>query len=282
MSTVTSRPTPAETTAQDTLRWGAVHLDVIDVDQSVAFWNGLIGLTVLGRDGDTARLGVEDAELVVLHGGATQFPARGRTGLYHLAVHLPSEAEFARVLARLFSQRYPHAPTDHVMHWATYLDDPNGINVELTFETLDRFGGYDTSGRQGFAIFGSDGKPRDGIAPLDLEEVLSHLPDRDFAAPMPAGARIGHIHLHVGDLAEAQEFYADLGFTPNAPLGSFGMADMAAGGSFPHRLAYNVWQGRGAPPTPPGTAGLRFAELHTDGREPGLVSDPSGNRIQLV
>jgi shikimate 5-dehydrogenase len=55
----------------------------------------------------------------------------------------PSEAEFARVLARLFQARYPNAPTDHVMHWATYLDDPNGINVELSFETLDRFAGFD-------------------------------------------------------------------------------------------------------------------------------------------
>jgi catechol 2,3-dioxygenase len=281
MSTVTQRPTPATTTAQDRLRWGAVHLDVIDVDASVQFWSGLIGLHVLGREDDVVHLGVEDAELVVLHGGATQRPRRGHTGLYHLAIHLPSEGEFARVLARLFRNRYPNAPTDHVMHWATYLDDPNGINVELSFETLDRFGGYDVS-QDGFAIFGADGKPTPGIAPLDLDEVLSHLPDGDLAAPMPASARIGHLHLHVRDLAEARDFYAGLGFTPNLEPGSFGFADMAAGGSFPHRLAYNIWQGAGAPPTPPGTAGLRHAELRVEGREPELVSDPSGNRIQLV
>jgi catechol 2,3-dioxygenase len=266
-TTTTRRPTPAESTAEDTLRWGAVHLDVIGLDRSVEFWTDLIGLQVLGRDGDVVRLGVEDAELVVLHGGATQPPARGHTGLYHLAIHLPSEAEFARVLARLFQRRYPNAPTDHVMHWATYLDDPNGINVELSFETLDRFGGYDVNG-EGFAIFGADGKPSAGIAPLDLDEVLRHLPEGDLAAPMGPHARIGHIHLHVADLAAARDFYAELGFTPNAPLGSFGMADMGAGGSFPHRLAYNVWQGVGASPQPPGTAGLRHAELTVAGRDP--------------
>ncbi len=241
MSTVTRRPTPAESTAEDQLRWGAVHLDVIDLEQSVRFWVGLIGLRVLGRQAGLVRLGVKDAELVVLHAGATQRPLRRHAGLYHLAIHLPSEAEFARALARLFQARYPNAPTDHAMHWATYLDDPNGINVELSFETLDRFAGEVVTAR------------------LDLDEVRRHLPDGDLAAPLAAQARIGHLHMHVADMDVARERYSELGFTPHVDLGSF--ADMSAGGSFPHRLAYNVWQGVGAPPQPPGTAGLRHAEL---------------------
>jgi catechol 2,3-dioxygenase len=241
MSTSLTRPTPAVSSAEDRLRWGAVHLDVIDVEKSVRFWTGLIGLTVLGREGDVVRLGVEDAELIVLHGGATRPPVRGHTGLYHLAIHLPSEAEFARVLARLFRHRYPNAPTDHVMHWATYLDDPNGINVELAFETLDRFTGELVT------------------APLDLDGVLRHLPEDDSEAPLPAQTRVGHLHMHVADMAAARERYAELGFEPHFDVGSF--ADMSAGGSFPHRLAYNIWQGVGATPQPDGAAGLRYAEL---------------------
>src|SRR3954447_20259461 len=104
----TRRPTPAESTAKDALQWGAVHLDVIDLDRSLEFWAGLIGLQLLERRDGAAHLGVEDAELLVLHPGATQRPRRGHTGLYHLAIHLPSEAEFARVLARLFENRYPN------------------------------------------------------------------------------------------------------------------------------------------------------------------------------
>lgn len=258
------RPTPAASTAQDNLRWGAVHLDVMDVAKTVRFWVELIGLQVLGRDGDVVRLGVEDAELVVLHGGATQPPQRGHSGLYHLAIHVPSEQEFARVLARLFTARHPNAPTDHVMHWATYLDDPNQINVEISFETLDRFAGYESGG--GFGIRTTDGQVLPGTGHLDLDEVLSHLRDRDLAAPLPAETRIGHLHMHVGDMDAARERYQRLGFTPNFDLGSF--ADMSAGGSFPHRLAYNIWQGVGAPPQPAGTAGLRHAELLIAGRDP--------------
>ena len=260
-ATTTHRPTPAETTAQDALRWGAVHLDVIDVDRTVQFWVELVGLQVLGREGDVVRLGVDDAELVILHGGAERRPLRGHSGLFHLALHVPSEQEFARVLARLFAARHPNAPTDHVMHWATYLDDPNGINVEISFETLDRFAGYATGG--GFGIRTTDGSVLPGTGPLDLDAVLSHLHDRDLAAPLAAGARIGHLHMHVPDMDAARERYSALGFTPNFDLGSF--ADMSAGGSFPHRLAYNVWAGAGAPPQPAGTAGLRHAELVTAG-----------------
>jgi catechol 2,3-dioxygenase len=253
MSTAaTHRPTPADSTSADALRWGAVHLDVIDLEASTQFYGGLLGLQVLGRDDDVVRLGVEDAELVVLHGGATQRPLRGHSGLFHFAIHLPSEAEFARVLARLFQRRHPNAPTDHVMHWATYLDDPNGINVELSFETLDRFTGELVT------------------APLDLDQVFRHLPEGDPERPLPAQARIGHLHMHVPDMAAARERYAELGFTPHFDVGSF--ADMTAGGTFPHRLAYNIWAGVGATPQPSGAAGLRYAELTV----------PSGETIEFA
>lgn len=295
-----TRPTPARSTAEDALTWGAVHLDATDLERSLVFWRDLIGLQVLGRDDGAARLGVSDAELLVLHPGALRSAPRGHTGLYHLAIHLPSEAEFARVLARLFTARYPHAPTDHVMHWATYLDDPDGIGLELSFETLDRFSSWETGGGR-MAVIDSEGRRRDGVAPLDLDEVFSHLADRDLARPLPEATRIGHIHLHVAAIDPALEHYAALGFTPGmrTPLG---MADMSAGGSFPHRLAVNVWQGAGAPPPPPGTAGLRHAVLEfRDGNalESALarvgalgasaevasggvfVQDPSGNRTLL-
>src|SRR5579875_1338929 len=93
-----TRPTPAQTTAEDHATWGPVHLDVSDLERSLAFWRDLIGLQMLGEHDGAAHLGVEDGELLVLHPGAGHPPRRGHTGLYHLAIHLPSEAEFARIL----------------------------------------------------------------------------------------------------------------------------------------------------------------------------------------
>jgi len=263
MSAISHRPTPAESTAEDAVRYGAIHLDVTDADRSVEFWGGLIGLQTLARDGEVVRLGVEDRELLVLHPGAAAATQRGHSGLYHLAIHLPSEAEFARVLLRIGATGYPQAPTDHIMHWATYLDDPDGIGLELSFETLDRFGHYTSASGQPM-IVDNNGALRRPTDHLDLEEVISHLQDRNLSQPLPAQTRIGHIHLHVADIPSSLEFYGEaIGFTPNVEL-PFGMADMRAGGSFPHRLALNIWQGQGAPQRPAGTAGLRRFELQLD------------------
>jgi catechol 2,3-dioxygenase len=299
---------PVDSAAGDFATWGPVHLDVTDERRSLEFWSGTVGLQVLERSAEGVRLGVEDgAELLVLHPGASAPVRRGHSGLYHLAIHLPSEAEFARALGRLLTRGVPNAPTDHIMHWATYLSDPDGIGLELSFETLDRFGSY-ADGRP--MLIDSEGRLRGATEPLDLQEVFSYLGDRELERPLPASTRIGHVHLHVAAVQPALDFYEALGFHLNLDFSEFGGADMHAGGSFPHRLAVNTWQGAGAPPSPPGTAGLRHLELRVrsasalgaaverlaaDGGVAGggvlaqhdsehgavLVRDPAGNRTLL-
>jgi catechol 2,3-dioxygenase len=304
MSATSLRPSPATTTAQDSIVYGAVHLDVSDRDRSVAFWAGLIGLQVLSTAESEVRLGVEGRELLVLHPGASTPTPRGHSGLYHLALHLPSEAEFARVLLRIAQADYPQAPTDHIMHWATYLADPDGIGLELSFETLDRFSHYTSAGGRP-AVVDNQGQLRSAVDQLDLQEVISFLPDRELGQPLPEQTRVGHIHLHVSDLQNSADFYRNVvGFIPNMQEPLFGMADMQAGGSFPHRIALNEWQGHGAPQRPAGTAGLNHFELRLRSQEQlkaavaeykalagtaaeqqsdgMLIRDPAGNTITLA
>jgi catechol 2,3-dioxygenase len=304
MSATSLRPDPATTTAQDSVVYGAIHLDVSGRDRSVAFWAGLIGLQVLSTTESEVRLGVEGRELLVLHPGAATPTPRGHSGLYHLALHLPSEAEFARVLLRIAQAEYPQAPTDHIMHWATYLGDPDGIGLELSFETLDRFSHYTSVGGRP-AVIDSQGQVRSAVDHLDLQEVVSFLPDRDLQLPLPEQTRVGHIHLHVGDLQQSVDFYRDVvGFIPNLQEPLLKMADMQAGGSFPHRIALNEWQGHGAPPRPAGTAGLNHFELlvrsqtelvalmersqtrsltsSPESSDRALIQDPAGNAIALA
>ena len=93
----------------------------------------------------------------MLHPGATRGPLRGHAGLYHVAIHLPNEEEFARVLARLAAARVPQAPTDHVFSKATYLSDPDGIQLELTLETPERMSEIEI-GPASLVIRDSDGR----------------------------------------------------------------------------------------------------------------------------
>lgn len=309
MATTTSnhRTDPAGSAVFDQgedLAQGAVHLDVTDLERALGFWRDLLGLAELGGvPGETARLGAGGRELVVLHAGAVRGPQRGHSGLYHLALHLPDEREFARVLARLGAARYPQAPTDHIFSKATYLDDPDGIGLELTLETPERVSEMEARGSDVW-ILDRDGRPRRPVEPLDVAEVMSHLAgDADLDRPLPDATKVGHVHLHVSDLQQAFEFYRDtIGFQEHMFL-LMGMADLHAGGRFPHRMALNVWQGPGAPQPPAGTAGLRHftlvasdaaglaairdrlaaAGIAEEGGEGELfVRDPAGNRIQLA
>jgi catechol 2,3-dioxygenase len=291
--------------AGETIAHGAVHLDVTDLPRALAFWRDLLGLTSLGGDGaeGVARLGAGGRELIVLHAGAKRPPLRGHSGLYHVALHLPDAREFARVIARLGAARYPQSPTDHIFSQATYLDDPDGIGLELTLETPERVAEMSVSGAD-FRIVDTEGRLRRPVEPLDTEAVFSHLEEgAALDLPLPDGTKVGHVHLHVGDLEAANGFYRDqLGFEEHTFL-LLGMADLHTGGRFPHRMALNVWQGEGAPQPPTGTAGLRHftivardatgldamrarleatgVDLEADG-DALFARDPSGNRFALA
>jgi catechol 2,3-dioxygenase len=286
----------------ETIAHGAVHLDVTDLPRALTFWRDLLGLGELGGADGVARLGTGGRELIVLHGGAVRGPQRGHAGLYHVALHLPDEREFARVLARLAAARYPQAPTDHIMSKATYLDDPDGIGLELTLETPERMGEFLVRGNQ-IVVTDSNGRPRRPVEPLDTEEVFAHLDDAGFDGPLPAMTKVGHVHLHLSDLEKANAFYRDqLGFEEHTIL-PMGMADLSTGGTFPHRMALNVWQGEGVAQPPAGTAGLRHftivsreasgldairarlgaAGVRLEPEADGLFAlDPAGNRFRLT
>jgi catechol 2,3-dioxygenase len=276
---------------------GPVHLDVTDRDRSAAFWRDDLGLHV--REGGPASigLGTADETLVVLHPVATRSANPAHAGLYHVALHLPDDARFALLLARLIDRGVPIRPTDHTFSKAVYLWDPDGLGVELTLETPER--GTDvTVGSGGPWIFDAGGRRRSLAEPLDLAEVLAHLPDGDRDDPMGAGTTIGHVHLQVTELEPARRFYQErLGLLEHFGVPGL-VSNLHAGGSFPHRLAINTFNSSGMPPAPAGMARLRRYAIRFDthqrlqdvlgtlpeaDEQPGgwLVHDPSGTAVLL-
>jgi catechol-2,3-dioxygenase len=101
MTKLTIAPPAARDAAPgaDAITYGAVHLGVVDVGRSLAFWRDRVGLTELARSADDVELGAGGRALIVLHGGAVRPQLRGHAGLYHVALHLPSERELARAIA---------------------------------------------------------------------------------------------------------------------------------------------------------------------------------------
>src|SRR5258708_39044395 len=233
---------------------GAVELAVTDGERALRFYRDYVGLTPLPSDGPGIGLGVAGRELVVLHPDADRPVAPRTSGLYHLAIVVPDRRELARVIARLSRLRWDQYPTDHVMTKANYLWDPDGNGIEIYVESPE-------DGTMGFAngtFFAQDkdGRPRSGRDPIDLEELFGHLREDDkLDQPLPPGTRMGHIHLHASDVQETLRFYHDLvGFDVMGHVPGVGF--VSAGGHH-HHVGLNTWAGQGAPPAPPGSAGLR-------------------------
>jgi catechol 2,3-dioxygenase len=233
---------------------GAVELAVTDRERALRFYRDYVGLTPLPSDGPELRLGAPGRELVVLFPEAERPVVPKTSGLYHLAIVVPDRRELARVIARLGNLGWDQYPTDHVMTKANYLWDPDGNGIEIYVESPEDGTMGMVNGAYG--AWDKDGRPRSGRDPIDLEEMLSHLgPDDRLTEPMPAGTKMGHVHLHVADVDDALHFYSDLvGFDVMGHMP--GMGFVSAGG-YHHHLGLNTWAGQGAGPAPAGSAGLR-------------------------
>ncbi len=243
MSTTPSAETVSAPTLPAALRLGAVHLTVADVDRSVAWYQEALGLRVHAREDGTAELGDGSETVVVLHEDPLARPAGRHAGLYHYALLFPSREELARAATRLAVTRTPiDGASDHQTHEALYLPDPDGNGIELA---------ADRPREQWPAHLGYAGGP----APLDVNGLLATIAGEEPTAQVGAGLRMGHMHLHVGDLDAALAFYRDtLGFEEQVNLGS---AAFVSAGGYHHHLAFNLWRGRGVGPAPEHTAGLR-------------------------
>lgn len=222
---------------------GAVHLTVAEVDRSVAWYQHALGLRVHAHEATSAALGDGRATVLVLHEDAQARPAGRHAGLYHYALRYPDRQELARAANRLAATRTPiQGMADHRTHEAIYLADPDGNGIELA---------ADRSREQWPADLGYSGGP----APLDADALLAAVAGEAPTAQVGEGLRMGHLHLHVGDIDRGLAFYRDvLGFEVRANLGS---AAFVSAGGYHHHLGINVWNGKDVGPAPPHAVGLR-------------------------
>lgn len=278
-------------TIADETSIGIVALTVSDLSRSLAFYREHLGFEVQQQNNGEATLGAGSRELLRLKARPGARAVRGVSGLYHFAILMPNRLELARILRNFAEKETPmQGFSDHLVSEALYLSDPDGNGIEV----------YRDRPRPEWPY--RDGKLMMATDPLDLQDILSELsPQVKAYDRLPDGTTIGHIHLHVADLAREEAFYRDvLGFeliTRYPPSASF----LSAGG-YHHHLGINVWAGPGAPPPPPDAVGLRWytidlpteeahgtvvARLEENGvgieaHEEGLfLRDPAGNSIVL-
>jgi catechol 2,3-dioxygenase len=273
---------------------GKVRLRVADIDALSEFYERVVGLRSVDRDGDLARLGPEGGEpLIELASAPTASPAPSfSTGLFHLAILVPDRPELARALKRVIEQGWRlTGASDHLVSEALYLRDPEGNGIEIYRDRPRDQWGHTTGGELRMATL-----------PLDLDGVMRELDgDGEGSNGMPAGTTMGHVHLQVANIPAVEAFYnAELGL--EVMVRSYPGALFLAAGGYHHHIGLNTWQSEGAPPPPEGALGLDRYELvlpdenerdaaaarvgatgdpvHLE--EGVLATDPSGNHVLLT
>ncbi|HEX5818117.1 MAG TPA: VOC family protein [Gemmatimonadales bacterium] len=222
-------------------RLGPVRLQVADLARSLAYYHDILGLDVQAEDAARAVLGAhgDTRSLVELHANpaARAMRPRARLGLYHFALLLPDRASLGRFVGHAAARDVRLGAGDHLVSEAFYLTDPDGLGIEVYADRpRDR---WRRLGRE--LMLATD--------PVDVDGVLAAAGDTTWTG-MPAGSVIGHVHLHVGDLAAAAAFYSD-GLGLDRITWRYPGALFLGAGGYHHHLGANTWAGPLArPPTP--------------------------------
>lgn len=273
-----------------TMRIGAVRLQVAHLERSLAWYGEVLGFRVADRAPGRAALAAhgDHAALVELHerAGASPAPQRGRLGLYHFAILLPDRAALGRFIGHLAERGERAGASDHLVSEALYLNDPDGLGIEVYADRPRDTWRYDGP------------QLRMSTLPLNAAGLVQAAGGAPWTG-MPAGTTIGHVHLHVGDIDGAAAFYHDGLGLDKVVWGYPGALFLSAGG-YHHHLGLNTWAGPGARPAGEGDARLLswdvvvpdadaaaaslaaagFAPEHGEGG--WIARDPWGTALRIV
>jgi catechol 2,3-dioxygenase len=213
----------------DNAHVGAVRLLVSDLPRSLEYYEQVIGLRPIRVGRDSAALGSRDGRVLLelqTRSGVTR-ARRGAFGLFHFAILLPDRAALGQFAAHTVSRGIRVGMADHLVSESIYLWDPDDLGIEVYADRPRRT--WQRNGRE--VAMATD--------PLDLANVIAESGGGGWEGA-PSGSTIGHMHLHVGSLEEAEAFYhRAIGFDKtvwNYPGALF----MSAGG-YHHHLGTNVW-----------------------------------------
>lgn len=220
------------------------HLAVEDLPMMSKWYREALGLSVIETSASGETLGVAGLPLLTLTAGSNARRApRSAPGLFHTAFLMPSRTELGRWLVHAAHNNIAlTGASDHLVSEAIYLDDPEGNGIEIYRDRAREEWDYQPEGTVAMAT-----------RPLDLQALYDETPKENFGG-MADGTAIGHIHLQVSDIPQADGFFRDvlgLDIMARYPGASF-----FASGKYHHHVAANIWNSRGQPKRDAAMTGL--------------------------
>jgi catechol 2,3-dioxygenase len=221
-------------------RIGYVSLNVSHIGRSLDFYEKVLGFKKVDRptseraflsvDGHPSYL-VELLQTREAAGYKAIVSGTQRAGLYHYAILLPERKYLADMLQNLSERRGEirfDGLADHLVSESIYIRDPDNIGIEIYCDRPSLQWKWDGS------------RVRMETDRLDTEDLLRESTVSGWKV-MPAKTIIGHVHLHVRNLAKAMKFYhkiLGLNLTATYPGAYF-----FAAGKYHHHIATNIWLG---------------------------------------
>ncbi len=268
---------------------GSVTLAVREPERLKEFYSNIVGFSVLEQNPEMVYLGLDNQPVIILQKETSGHYSRSTPGLFHFAVRLPGKKELGKWWLHLRNSEYAlDGAGDHLVSEALYLTDPEGNGIEMYYDRPRDTWQY------------VNREVRMDTLAVDLESLTAGVEDTAFSG-LPAGTSPGHIHLRVNDVDAAVRFYRDiLGF---GLMASWPGAAFLSAGGYHHHIGLNMWHSRGQNPPQGNHPGLKkysirfsshparqqviqrimdFDYPHENSAEKFHVSDPSGNRIELV
>ena len=234
-----------------------VHLKVSNLERSLHFYTSILGFKIVNQKEKTAFLSSSSSSLpssrnkdssislVVLTevknidtSYISQYKPRV-AGLYHFAILLPERrylAYFLRHIQKNLDSEYYEGMSDHAVSESIYLHDPDFNGIEVYSDRNPK-----------------EWKWKDDTVymvtePLNVKDLLEESSNiNNEWNELPLGTSIGHVHLHVSNLAKAKRFYyeiLELNHTATYPGAYFFAAN-----KYHHHVATNTWLGENISPS---------------------------------
>jgi catechol 2,3-dioxygenase len=224
---------------------GKVVLKVASLEEMIAFYTDIIGFSLLEKQYNLAILGTDKRILLELIQVEKPLPRTRKTGLFHMAILLPSRKDLGNALVHYLKSNAPiDGASDHGYSEALYLTDPEGNGIEV----------YRDKPMTEWDIR-EDGEIVGVTEEMDADGVLAAATQQQTS--FPEDTIIGHVHLKVADLAQTERFYTEIvGLSLKNNFGK--EAKFFAVGSYHHQIGSNTWLGKGVPAMEANDLGLAY------------------------
>jgi len=231
-----------------------VEIKVSDLQRSLTYYQEVIGFKVLHQESHKATLTADGktALLTIVQPETVEEKTRFTTGLYHFALLLPSRRDLANVISHFHKNGVYFGASDHDVSEALYLSDPDKNGIEIYADRPEDKWTWHSN--QVHMV----------TEPLNIQSILAE--GNDTWSGLPTGTVMGHIHLSVSNLTEAEEFYTrGLGFDIVTRYGT--QALFISTGRYHHHIGLNTWYSENAPKLGEHQVGLKTFSLRLDNEQ---------------